>query len=204
MYKLTSNDLILFYKIMALTLFYMGELKSSGNRNKRSKESLKEHKHNIRIYFHNQLKLLWEDKSMKSLREFVDKGEYPVKKINNVKFIPLVIKNFYVELDIIMLVPGHQWMSLFSKGDLDNRIKTLLDALRIPSNKEELPNNFSSSPNPFYCLLEDDSLISHISICKYRWWKEHKNQEVSLIINVKMKEHMSIIFNFAYPSFLKH
>ncbi len=182
----------------------MGELRSSGNRNKRSKESLKEHKHNIRIYFHNQLKLLWEDESMESLRKFVDKGDYPVKEIKNIKFIPLVIKNFYVELDIIMLVPSLQWASLFSKGDLDNRIKTLLDALRVPSNEEELPTNFSYNPNPFYCLLEDDSLISHISISKYGWWRKDKNKEVSLIINVKMKEHMSIWFNFAYPSFLKH
>ena len=49
---------------MALTLFYKGELRSSGSR---SKKELKKHKHNIRIYFNDQLKLLWEDKSMKSL-----------------------------------------------------------------------------------------------------------------------------------------
>ena len=133
---------------MALTLFYIGELKSS-SKNTRNRELLKQHKHNIRIHFHNQLKLLWEDDSMKTLKEFVnrDEGKYFVKVINNIKFIPLITKNFYAELDIIMLEPGRQWTSLFSKGDLDNKIKTLLDALRVPNNEQELPFDLNSSPS---------------------------------------------------------
>ena len=44
-------------------------------------------------------------------------------------------------------------------GDIDNRVKTLLDALRMPSGDEE-----ARAPSPgaglLYCLMESDTLGS--------------------------------------------
>lgn len=50
-------------------------------------------------------------------------------------------------------------------GDIDNRLKTFADALCVP--QENQLYNISirhPSSDPFFCLLEDDSLISSLSI----------------------------------------
>jgi hypothetical protein len=45
-------------------------------------------------------------------------------------------------------------------------MKTIFDALRLPSNRDELGGYVSpvEGEEPFFCLLEDDSLISHAAI----------------------------------------
>jgi len=59
-------------------------------------------------------------------------------------------------------VPG----GVIRSGDIDNRMKTIFDALRMPSGKDELGgyDTPSKGEDPFFCLLEDDSLISQASI----------------------------------------
>ncbi len=125
------------------------------------------------------------------------------KIIKGIVFIPLVIESFYAEINITMLVPGQEWMPVFSRGDIDNKVKTLLDALRVPQNENELPTNINPEPNPFYCLLMDDRLISKVSIEKRRIWFPSRGNKVKLVIDVKIKEHTNRIYNFRYPSFLK-
>ena len=52
-------------------------------------------------------------------------------------------------------------------GDLDNRLKIFLDALRVPLEEKEIPKNVTYDPwepNPTICLLEDDSLITKLTI----------------------------------------
>lgn len=56
---------------------------------------------------------------------------------------------------------------MIQSGDIDNRVKTLIDALRIPCSNA-LGSARSSTPrqdeNPFFCLIEDDKLITKFSI----------------------------------------
>jgi hypothetical protein len=82
-------------------------------------------------------------------------------------FVPLVTEelNLICGLDILFLrpsAPGH----LVSGGDLDNRLKTLFDALRIPEANERyaarVPDD--ADEKPFYCLLSDDKLITKVSL----------------------------------------
>jgi hypothetical protein len=73
-------------------------------------------------------------------------------------------------------------------GDIDNRIKTLLDALRIPK-KEELPDDWvpTDTEKPFHCLLEDDKLLSRFSVDTDRLLIPQKHeQDVSLVITVSL------------------
>jgi hypothetical protein len=51
-------------------------------------------------------------------------------------------------------------------GDINNRMKTIFDALRLPNNKDELGGYDlpSEGEDPFFCLLEDDSMISHAAV----------------------------------------
>jgi hypothetical protein len=68
-------------------------------------------------------------------------------------------------LDILFLRPEPPG-SVVQSGDLDNRLKTLFDALRMPGpDANELAGNLPESDEvPFYCLVEDDKSISQISV----------------------------------------
>ena len=43
-------------------------------------------------------------------------------------------------------------------------LKTLFDALRMPHDADELPEGVPLGPSPFLCLLDDDALITKVSI----------------------------------------
>jgi len=49
-------------------------------------------------------------------------------------------------------------------GDIDNRIKVLFDALRMPQTCDEIDGDPKDDDDPFYCLLEDDRLITEVKI----------------------------------------
>lgn len=53
------------------------------------------------------------------------------------------------------------------QGDIDNKLKIILDALRVP-NDNQLAGAVKSS-EPVYCLLEDDKLISGLEITMEQW-----------------------------------
>ena len=84
------------------------------------------------------------------------------------RFVPLVQERFSLlcSLDILFLrrdIPG----SVISAGDIDNRIKTVIDALRRPRNQEDLVDddvNPDPDEDPFFCLLEDDKQVSHFAV----------------------------------------
>jgi hypothetical protein len=82
------------------------------------------------------------------------------------RFVPLVTRDLRIAcmLDILFLrdsVPGY----VVRSGDLDGRLKTLLDCLAMP-----LPNQgYAGRPrdedeDPFYVLLENDDLVTKISV----------------------------------------
>lgn len=82
------------------------------------------------------------------------------------KFIPVVRRSLALtcELDILFLrndAPGS--VVKYSGGDLDNRIKTLFDGLRMPE-PGEIDDATQNDPEPFYSLLEDDALISSFTV----------------------------------------
>jgi len=75
-------------------------------------------------------------------------------------------------------------------GDIDNRLKTLLDSLRIPQNKDELPRDDSprDGEDPFYCLLEDDKLITRLDITSDTLLEPQSSpSDVDLVIRVHTK-----------------
>jgi hypothetical protein len=89
------------------------------------------------------------------------------------------------ELDILVLRPQEPGSLLGHQGDLDNRLKTLLDALKVPTTDELVPGD-GPDPNevPFHCLLEDDALVSRLSVETDRWLEDSPPSHVSLIISV--------------------
>jgi hypothetical protein len=108
-------------------------------------------------------------------------------------FVPLVCKRLgsVCSLKILFLRRENPGDLLTQSGDIDNRIKTLFDALRIPKNGSELVGQPEQDENPFFCLLEDDCLVTELSVTTDRLLTslkedKHKN-EVVLIIQVKIK-----------------
>lgn len=80
-------------------------------------------------------------------------------------------------------------------GDIDNRIKTLFDALQIPDDCNEVDGAPEEGEDPFFCLLQNDSLVTELSVVTDRLLTplkdgQHPN-EVVLIIKVKVKGTVS-------------
>jgi hypothetical protein len=112
------------------------------------------------------------------------------------RFVPLVNKRFDLvcALNILFLRRGNPGDLVLPGGDIDNRIKTLLDALRVPDNCNELPPNCSpeQEEEPFFCLLQNDSLITDLNITTDRLitpdpQQDHRGHEVLLVIHVTLK-----------------
>jgi len=76
-------------------------------------------------------------------------------------------------------------------GDVDNRIKVLFDALRMPHGLGELPSTAEPEANErlFFCLLEDDSLITAFRLESERllYPEPVSDKEVELVVRVKVK-----------------
>ncbi|MCA1600450.1 MAG: hypothetical protein LC776_01975 [Acidobacteria bacterium] len=70
------------------------------------------------------------------------------------------------ELDLMILRPGPPGALVGHAGDIDNRVKTLLDALRIPRESTALPSDDKplDGETPFFCLLGEDRLITRLSV----------------------------------------
>ena len=134
---------------MALTVKYYGPLPPAGNR---------QDKHHIRKQIHPWLKELWNDPPMDLYRM---KGEQ--RKISGFSFQPAIslLSGASCELNIKLLTRDPSGR-IIQGGDLDNRLKTLFDALRVPQHEHEIPPDEKPTDNehPFYGLLEDDSLIT--------------------------------------------
>src|ERR1700747_3171775 len=79
-------------------------------------------------------------------------------------YIPLVRKSLDLNcsLEILFLRQEDPGSLILQGGDVDNRIKTLFDALRMPD--EDVEIKYPQAQNPTYCLLESDTLISAFDV----------------------------------------
>jgi hypothetical protein len=109
------------------------------------------------------------------------------------RFWPLVTEEYCLRcaLDILFLRPEKPGM-LIKSGDIDARIKTIFDALRMPKNLDETGRMGPQvDEDPFFCLLEDDKLISEIKVNTDNLLMLPKEREIRpndalLVIHVKL------------------
>ena len=211
--------------VMQFRLTYEGELKPTGNNTRNSS-----HKHEIRRAFHPQLKALWETNiNLRSLAETplgLYRDPFPIKinktedpdtrsllqyisdnyPLEDYRFVPLVTRemSLWCGLDILFLrptVPGN----ILSGGDIDNRIKTLFDALKRPSQLSDLGPSYmppSPSENPFFVLLEDDSLVAKLAVETDTMLEPivggiPRDTDARLVITVTVRPIISTVFNMS-------
>ena len=148
---------------MQLTLHYRGPLRSNGNPS---------HKHDLRRLFHAQLATLWKQEPLLEAPKLLaprEPSEYSLlRPLGAFTFAPLVSAemNATAELAVTLLRPEPPGNLLTQGGDIDNRLKTLFDALTMPRHANALPVNCvpSSDETPFFCLLEDDNLVTSVQV----------------------------------------
>lgn len=171
---------------MEFRLTYQGQLLASGSDHRQEYARVPE-KHRMRRIFHRQLKKLWythptlvprtqsDAEGVMTMKMGVQGAhEYPshVERLadnwteNGFRFVPLVTKEsgLNCKLEVLILrvgMPGAQMQN----SDIDNRIKTLFDALQKPDGKQQLGGETpQDGEDPFFVLLEDDRLITHLSV----------------------------------------
>jgi hypothetical protein len=169
---------------MRFVLHYRGPLRSNG-------DAL--HKHQIREVLHRQLAMLW---SQTPLRETWHHNQGPdgaggfslTRQVGPAVFVPLVTRAFdsTAELRITMLRPGRPGGVLSQGGDIDNRLKTLFDALSMPQ-ANQIPAQAAGSGTPTYCLLEDDSLVTLVEVRAEQLLEEVNPSHVDLSIAVRTR-----------------
>lgn len=148
-------------------------------------------KHEIRKVFHPQLETLWDSPALSIIREkeWTMPGGYDrwLRTRGNSRFIPLVMESSgnVVELHITWLRPGPLGSLVNASGDIDNRLKTLFDAMRVPN--VEIASEKEGS-QPTYCLLDDDALITDVRITTDRLLEVNvHDMHVEMIIAVSVR-----------------
>jgi hypothetical protein len=161
---------------MKFRLTYAGPLMGSAGSNNRV-----DNKHAIRRAFHPQLKQYWEHHPF--LREWRGEETEHSKRLEHrrrmsdeladrfarcgYRFVPLVIREWELSCSLEILFLRAGWPGgVIHGGDIDNRLKTLFDALRLPSDANELGKQSAplDGEDPFFCLMEDDALITQVSV----------------------------------------
>lgn len=191
--------------VMKFTLMFEGHLPSNGSPKKQQL---------IREYIHPQLGEMWNTHpSLKTLTKQrhvtaqsaglplnLVQDQYgnrrhldvdlcsPIEK-RGISFLPIVRQELFLKCSLsIMFLRKEEPGKIFHGGDLDNRIKTLLDALTVPQNIEQVcdPN---IPDRPICCLLANDALITGLDIQTKRLLgrSNDKKTNVTLIIDVDVR-----------------
>lgn len=82
--------------------------------------------------------------------------------------------------------------SVYHLGDLDNRIKTLFDALCVPNKDQLAKSDYPARETLFWILLQDDSLITDFCVKTERLLTPGSDSEVEVDIIVTIKRPNSL------------
>jgi hypothetical protein len=195
-----------------------------------------EHKHDIRRKLHPQLKKLWEThKPLQRLvaptaawdvfpsTVGVDWTEPPsvsrplVAVLSDVyahhkafgyRYVPLAWKENHLEVSLRILCLRHDHAGALLPGrDIDNRIKTLIDALTMPGPRQVPPRNGkprrpTADEKPFFVLMDDDRRVSHLEVQTAndlgKLPRGVDDSYVRLVISVETRAIYTTMFNLGF------
>ena len=92
-----------------------------------------------------------------------------MRPLDSFIFVPLVTAetDAVAELTVTILRPEPPGGLITQGGDIDNRMKTLFDAITMPRHQNALPKDAAPSTEEepfFFCVLEDDNLITALTL----------------------------------------
>lgn len=176
-------------------LYYSGPLRVSGR---------PVVKQEIRGALHPQLKEVWAYTPALERETLLKdpEGEQPfsvIKRVGDFRFTPLVCEELKLvaELTILLLRPLEGGAVIDKGGDIDNRLKTLFDALRYPTTAKELPPGDSprDDEDPLFCLLDDDARIVDVRVIADRYLDAPSPDHVLLTMRVRTRQTQAIFGN---------
>lgn len=183
---------------MEFCLHYYGKLKSRDNASG---------KHKIRQQLHPQMRSVCLSKQFcdmfDELNGIPPNSDEPhmYSDIGEKRYWFLICEAYksIVDLSITILLPHAVGAIVNNGGDIDNRIKTLFDALRIPAVASEIPStdSFNYGSEGMFCLLQDDKLINRVSIVSYQDHEPIDNDSVRCFIEVRTKITRALVGNLA-------
>jgi len=140
--------------------------------------------------FHRQLEVLWQQDPLIDISKYIDPNYVPNdcylgETRGSTVFYPVVSGRIWTiaELDILMLRPGNPGSIWEGGGDIDNRLKTLFDSLKVPDSNVA---HLHDGQGHVFCLLQDDKLITRVSVETDRLLDPdpEKRNEVLLVVQV--------------------
>jgi hypothetical protein len=152
--------------------------------------------HSIRRHLHPQLKRLWEHEPLASRKRWLrlkpeSGNEVAVlEEKEGRRYAPLVSQKnaLHCSMHVLFLRTEAPGGLIEQRGDIDNRLKTLFDALRVPSAGElrKIAAKIGADDDPTYCLLQNDALITELKVESDRLLTTDKPNETRVIITVKL------------------
>jgi len=205
--------------VMKFHLVYSGPLSAAGNKPKAAEAAIIRGKLSPQLEYlwetHHALQILRTEAASPpphsglivaagpqgrlSPREMARSGQFgytdliPAHAIAGKAFMPLVRSSLHLncEIDILFLRQQDPGALVSQGGDIDNRVKTLLDALRQPDAdvEQKHPTPTAGEADKFvFCLLESDTLVSRLNIDTDRllFPETTKPNEVHLVMEISL------------------
>ena len=182
---------------MRFRLTYEGPLLSSKPLKDCERDKRAAHKHTIRRVFHSQLKEFWRTNTFLS-SHMMDSASKPLLPTeaqdahwgseaekrpmadvlgdiyghHDYKYVPLVRKEISLACSLrILCLRRDSHDAVLPGRDIDNRIKTVIDALTMVQHKQGQPIGEDLKPLPpgpgevpFFVLLDDDRQVTHLEV----------------------------------------
>lgn len=192
---------------MEFRLLYQGILRANG---------AVEDKFAIRRQIHPQLKLFWTQHPLLRNQCYMwgaveanesgnpnwtenDVFEFGLQRLadthlNGFRFLPLSRSEWHLRCSIdVLFLRREKPGNVFMRGDIDNRLKTLFDALQMPRLGQDIGGQVpGEEETPFYVLLENDELIADVSVTTDRLLAfpeahAHTRDYAVLVMDVKLQ-----------------
>jgi hypothetical protein len=206
--------------LMKFTLTYDGELRSNGD--PKAKWEIRNH---LSPQLEELWSISPALKDLKFSSHASDKAGYPVWEVHHSvdlnkfehhvpegwidlcpqierkqhKFVPLVRETLALRCGLkINFMRKEEPGRLYQGGDLDNRLKTLFDALAVPNMDQTIDD--PTAPDPIYCLMEDDSMIAGCEVETHRLLSRPNSSkhEVRLVIEVDIRVIRPRVYNYLF------
>jgi hypothetical protein len=177
------------WREVQFSLTYDGELLSASRSDPRLSN-----KNRIRFQLSDQLSPILVGGDWQRFRASALANTEAVRIYHGIGFVPVLSRKMEASCNLsIRLMCNDRPGAIVHGGDLDNRLKTLLDGLRMPANEKEVLKNLA--PDRYReteglacaCFLEDDALITKLTVETVQIMTELPKHHVRLVMDLEFR-----------------
>jgi hypothetical protein len=146
--------------------------------------------HQIRRRIHPQLKRLWSHAPLSESHKWLQlqpakPGDIAILEERDGRhYAPLISQKnaLHCSLHILFLRAQRPGDLIGARGDIDNRLKTLFDALRV----QKIATAVAQDDSPLFCLLQDDALITDLQVETDRLLTSDAQNDMTVVAAVRI------------------